>query len=200
MIEDLQAGRRDVLIAALGLAGSAMLAGSASAAQLPEAAESDEPVFAPHARDWEWLVGNWSVRHRRLRDRLAGSTEWDEFAGTCRNWPLMGGRGNVDDNVLDLPAGRYRGVGVRAFDVQAGLWSIWWIDSRRPGIKPPVRGGFADGIGTFIGDDSLRGRPVKVRFRWTAITPASAHWDQAFSPDGGATWETNWHMDFTRAA
>jgi len=200
MIEDLQAGRRDVLIAALGLAGSAMLAGSVCAAQPPEAAEADEPVFAPHARDWEWLVGNWSVRHRRLRDRLAGSTEWDEFAGTCRNWPLMGGRGNVDDNVLDLPAGRYRGVGVRAFDVQAGLWSIWWIDSRRPGIEPPVRGGFADGIGTFIGDDSWRGRPVKARFRWTAITPASAHWDQAFSPDGGATWETNWHMDFTRTA
>lgn len=54
------------------------------------------------------------------------------------------------------------------------------------------------GVGTFIGDDTLRDRPVKVRFRWSQITPTSAHWDQAFSPDGGATRETNWLMEFTR--
>jgi len=200
MIEDFLAGRRDLLVAAMTLAGGALIAASAKAGETGQAAEPVDPAFAPHARDWDWLIGNWSVRHRRLRERLAGSTEWDEFAGTCRNWPLMGGRGNVDDNVLDLPAGRYRGVGVRAFDVQDRLWSIWWIDSRLPGIDPPVRGGFADGVGTFIGDDMLRGRPVKVRFRWSAITATSAQWEQAFSPDGGTTWETNWHMDFTRQA
>jgi hypothetical protein len=199
MIQQFPAGRRDVLAAAAAVAGSALFAGSARGETRQEAEPAD-PVFAPHARDWDWLIGNWSVRHRRLRERLAGSTEWDEFPGTCRNWPLMGGRGNVDDNVLDLPAGRYRGVGVRAFDVQTRSWSIWWIDSRTPGIEPPVRGGFADGVGTFVGDDTLRGRPVKVRFRWSAINAGSAQWDQAFSPDGGTTWETNWHMDFTRAA
>jgi hypothetical protein len=189
MIEDPLAGRHDVL----GVASSAMVAG-----QTQDPADAVDPAFAPYARDWDWLIGNWSVRHRQLRDRLTGSTEWDEFSGTCRNWPLMAGRGNVDDNVLDLPSGRYRGVGVRAFDVQTRQWAIWWIDSRAPGIEPPVRGGFAEGVGTFIGDDTWKGRPVKVRFRWTEITATSAHWDQASSPDGGATWETNWHMDFTR--
>jgi hypothetical protein len=63
-----------------------------------------------------------------------------------------------------------------------------------------VRGGFKDGIGVFVGDDTLNGRPIKMRFRWTGITKTSAHWDQAFSPDGGVTWETNWHMDFTRVS
>lgn len=196
MIEGIN--RRDALASALALAAGSMLAGGANAASQP--VEAPDPAFAPFARDWDWLVGAWSVRHRRLRERLAGSTDWDLFSGTCVNWPLMGGRGNVDDNVLDLPTGRYRGVGVRAFDVQARQWAIWWIDSRTPGIEPPVRGGFDGGVGTFVGDDTLRGQPVKVRFRWSEITPSSAHWEQAFSPDGGRTWETNWHMDFVRTA
>jgi hypothetical protein len=149
--------------------------------------------------DWDFLVGRWTVRHRRLKARLAGSTEWEEFAGTCVNWPTLGGQGNVDDNVIELPGGTYRAVGIRAFDANAGHWSIWWLDARNSSrMDPPVRGGFKNGVGTFLGDDSLNGRPIKVRFRWSQITPTSAHWDQAFSPDGGVTWETNWIMEFTR--
>src|SRR3954464_5262888 len=98
MIEDFSAGRRDVLASALAVVGSALFAGPARAAAMQDEGDAADPVFAPHAHDWDWLIGNWSVRHRRLRERLAGSTSWDEFAGTCRNWPLMGGRGNVDDN------------------------------------------------------------------------------------------------------
>src|SRR5688500_18112007 len=189
--------RRDVFAAAVGVL---LLPEFSHAASSTQAADAVDREFAAHANDWKWLIGSWSVRHRRLKDRLAGSTEWEEFTGTCVNWPLMGGRGNVDDNVLNFPSGRYQGVGVRAFDIESKQWSIWWIDSRRPGIEPPVRGGFANGIGTFIGDDTWKGKPVKVRFRWTQITPTSAHWDQASSGDGGKTWETNWHMDFTRTA
>jgi hypothetical protein len=193
--------RRDLLLAALALAGGALGSGGAAhAAGAPDDAAAD-PVFAAHARDWDWLVGRWSVSHSRLKARLAGDTEWEAFAGTCANWPLLGGRGNVDDNLLHLPAGPYRGVGLRAFDAATRQWSIWWLDSRNAGkIDPPVRGGFADGVGVFVGDDTFNGRPIKVRFRWSKITPTSAHWDQAFSPNAGATWETNWRMDFTRLA
>jgi len=156
--------------------------------------------LARHIRDWDWLVGHWNVRHRRLKDRLVGSNEWEEFAGTCVNWPLLGGQGNVDDNVLELPSGIYRGVGVRAYDPEKEQWAIWWLDSRNPAhIDPPVYGGFSNGTGVFIGDDVFRGKPVKVRFRWSGIKADSARWDQAFSPDDGTTWEPNWYMVFTRA-
>jgi hypothetical protein len=150
--------------------------------------------------DWDFLVGRWSVRHRRLKARLAGSTEWEEFAGTCINWPTLGGKGNVDDNVIELPGGTYCAMGIRALDAQAGQWLIWWLDLRNPTIDPPMRGGFKDGIGIFLADETLNGRPIKVRFRWSQITPTSAQWEQAFSPDGGETWETNWIMDFARAS
>ena len=148
--------------------------------------------------DFDFLVGHWTVRHRRLKARLAGNTEWEEFAGTSTLWKTLGGLGTVDDNVLELPGGTYRAVTIRAFNPDTRQWSIWWLDARHPDIEPPVRGGFKDGVGTFDGDDIFSGRPIKVRFRWSQITPTTAHWDQAFSPDGGTTWEENWHMDFTR--
>ena len=148
--------------------------------------------------DWDFLVGRWNVRHRRLKARLANSTEWDEFGGICVNWPTLGGKGNVDDNLLELPGGTYRAMGIRALDEKAGQWLIWWLDTRYLTIDTPMRGGFKDGIGTFLADETFNGRQIKVRFRWSDITPNSAKWEQAFSPDGGATWESNWFMDFAR--
>lgn len=149
--------------------------------------------------DWDWLVGSWDVQHRKLRERLVGSEDWFEFAGTCINWPVLDGRGNVDDNVFYTPDETYRGLGVRAFDPETGLWAIWWLDSRAPSIfDVPVKGGFENGVGIFLAEDSWKGTPVTVRFRWSGITENSAVWDQAFSTDGGKTWESNWVMHFTR--
>ena len=159
------------------------------------------PILADAPSDFDFLVGSWNVRHRRLRQRLAGSNEWDEFGGTLVNWPVLGGHGNVGDNVMEFPAGnrtRRRPARLRSGD---GQWSSWWLDGRTPSvIAPPVRGGFTDGIGTFVGDDTLDGRPIKTRVLWSRITPRSARWEQASSADGGATWETNWTSDFVRKA
>lgn len=156
--------------------------------------------LAAHARDWGWLVGDWNVRHRRLTTRLANDTRWEEFNGTSRCWLTMGGFGTCDDNVIEIPSGTYRAMGVRGFDRETRQWSIWWLDERYPTtLGEPVRGGFRDGVGEFSADDTLNGQPIKVRFRWTDITATSARWEQAFSPDDGATWEVNWVMHFTRA-
>jgi hypothetical protein len=153
------------------------------------------------ATDFDFLIGDWTVQHRRLRERLTGCGEWDVFQGTTSVRKILGGIGNVDDNVIDLPGGSYRAMSLRAFDAQTGRWSIWWLDGRFPGrVDTPVLGGFHDGIGTFYAEDILDGRPIRIRFRWTEIGTASPVWEQAFSPDGGASWENNWMMRFSRAA
>ncbi len=153
----------------------------------------------PH--DFDFLIGDWKVSHRRLKERLTGCQEWESFEGRCRMWPLLGGLGNIDDNVLDLPSGSYRAASLRTFDPATRQWAIWWVDGRDPHrLEPPVVGGFADGVGEFQCDDELRGQPVRVRFLWSDITPTRARWQQAFSADGGRSWETNWVMDFERLA
>lgn len=160
---------------------------------------SEAEALERHRHDWDWLIGSWTVRHHRLRARLAGSNDWDEFDGACTMVPTLNGFGNMDDNWLDPPSGAYRAMGVRAFNPETRLWSIWWFDERSHVIEPPVRGGFANGVGRFEGDDTFNGRPIRVYFQWSNITANSARWEQAFSTDGGASWEVNWWMEFRRA-
>ncbi len=152
--------------------------------------------------DFDFLAGSWRVHHRRLKERLAGSHEWVSFEGTCTMRPLMDGYGNVDDNVLDMPGNPYHGVGLRSYDPKTGEWQIWWLDGRMPHapLDPPVKGHFVNGVGNFYSDDTLRGKAVRVRYTWSHITPTSARWEQAYSPDAGKTWETNWEMEFERVA
>lgn len=148
--------------------------------------------------DFAFQTGQWRVRHRKLAQRLAGDTTWHQFDGTCSAWEILGGAANVDDHGLEDPTGPYRAASLRRYDPASGLWSIWWWDSRLSEIGPPVSGGFEDDVGRFFGDDELNGRPIKVRFIWSGITPAAARWEQAFSADAGASWEVNWTMDFER--
>lgn len=152
--------------------------------------------------DFDFYMGKWRVHHRRLKDRLAGSQEWQEFEGTSEAWPILDGAGNIDDNVLELPAGSYRAISLRSFDPESDQWSIWWLDGRHPKgpLDPPVVGGFKDGVGTFLAEDTFNGQPITVRFIWSNITATSTRWEQAFSPDGGETWEINWIMESTRIA
>ncbi len=156
---------------------------------------------ASGVHDFDFFIGRWNVHHRRLKERLADSHDWVDFKGTTVMQTIMGGNGNIDDNVLELPGDTYRAVSLRSFDSKSRLWSIWWLDGRSPQgpLDRPVKGGFQDGVGTFYGDDTFNGKPIRVRFVWSDITPTSARWAQAFSADGGRTWETNWTMEFVRA-
>jgi hypothetical protein len=153
-----------------------------------------------HSTDFDFQRGRWTVHHRRLKARLTGCTEWEAFAGTSEQRPILGGNGNVEDNLLHLPQGDYRAVAIRSFDPATASWAIWWLDSRAPhALDVPVIGRFANGTGSFYADDTHEGRPVRMRFLWLGTDGDTPRWEQALSADGGETWETNWTMDFTRA-
>ena len=151
------------------------------------------------ASDFDFWFGSWDVRNRWLRRRLAGSDDWEEFDATVVARPLLDGVGNEDEFRTDH-AGGFIGMSFRFFDPERRRWSIYWADSRRPGeLDPPVFGVFSGDVGLFEGEDVYRGRPILVRFTWTGVTTPTPRWEQAFSDDGGRTWETNWVMDFTWA-
>jgi hypothetical protein len=147
------------------------------------------------ARGFDFLHGRWKVASRRLVERLAGSDEWQEFQGTAVCRPFLGGAANVDE--ISFPTLGLIGMSVRLFDHETQRWSIHWASSLSGRLDPPVVGGFLNGRGEFYGEDVEGGRPVRVHFIWSEITPESARWEQAFSLDG-ETWETNWVMEFTR--
>jgi hypothetical protein len=160
------------------------------------------PEPGPAVHDFDFLFGTWTVHHRRLVTRLAGSDEWQEFDGTMTAWPILDGAGNIDDNVVELPTGDYRAISLRTYDPASDRWSIWWLDGRNPSrLDPPVVGGFNDPAhGTFLGPDTFDGRPILVRYLWTIHGRDAIRWEQAFSADDGVTWETNWVMESTRVA
>lgn len=144
-------------------------------------------------------TGSWRVSHRKLRSRLSGSSEWDEFPGTCEARELLGGNGNIEEHHMDDPAGAYSAVGLRALNAKTNEWAIWWLDGRAGEIDVPVRGRFEDGRGIFRASHTLDGRAIDVCFIWSEITPNSACWEQAFALAGTGGWEVNWRMRFERA-
>jgi hypothetical protein len=147
--------------------------------------------------DFDFIIGDWTVHHERLKARLVDSTDWEEFDGLSSTVKTLGGYGNLEDNLLNYPAGPARAVAVRSFDTVTGNWSIWWLDGQNPtALDVPVRGTFSNRAGTFFAEDSIDGSPILVRFIWVA-SDTSPTWEQAFSADAGTTWETNWRMTFS---
>lgn len=186
-LDRLAPSRRDLLAAAIVASFVPLPAGATVTTARPAGAAG-----------FDFLHGRWTVRHRKLKDRLAGSTEWIEFAGTLDVKPMLGGLGNIDENELEDPAGRHLATSIRVFNPASGEWSIYWADGRRAGLDKPVVGRFEGKVGHFYNDDELGGRRIRVRFTYEDLAPMHAHWSQAFSADGGASWEVNWTMDFAR--
>jgi hypothetical protein len=149
--------------------------------------------------DFDFLFGSWNIRNRMLKGRLQGATEWTEFDARSEVAPLLEGFGHVDRYFAVRDGAPFEGMTLRLFDPATGLWSIHWADTGRARtLLPPMVGRFRGGIGEFYGDETVEGRTVRCRFRWTQPAADSARWEQAFSEDGGKTWETNWIMEFTR--
>lgn len=147
-------------------------------------------------QDFEFLYGQWLVRNRRRRTRLTGADDWDVFDSIQKCWPLLNGLGNVDEYLCDDCG--HLGATLRFFDPQSRRWTMNWVSSRDGLMQPPLQGAFKDNVGEFYGEERFDGRLILVRFQWDKSEPEAPRWEQAFSADGGSSWETNWEMDFTR--
>jgi hypothetical protein len=151
--------------------------------------------------DFDSFLGKWQVRHRSLKRRLAGSNEWEEFAGTSHWQSILGGMANFNESVVQRAGSTYRSLGLRAFDAKTNVWTDWSLSGRDPTkIVVDGVGRFTNGVGTFFADDTFEGKPIRVRGTFTLLAPRSMQWEQAFSPDSGRTWETNYVMHHTRSA
>lgn len=186
---------------------AAALCGLLSVFQPLPAAEQPPATPAPAVQaaaaadgqhDFDFEIGTWKTHVRRLKRPLSGSTEWVEYEGTSVVTALSRGRANIVELDVAGPGGRIEGVSLRLYNPHARQWSLNFSNLGAGTLTPPVTGRFTNGRGEFYGLDSLDGRAILVRFVISDVTAGSARFEQAFSEDGGRTWETNWIAVDTR--
>jgi len=150
------------------------------------------------AHDFDFIYGEWTILHRKLKERMAGSDEWLEFETNYEAWPILNGLANADKAFGVVGGDYFEGMSIRTYDVEKDLWTIYWMDTSHPLLQEQVRGRFENGVGIFFGEEMLNGKTYRLRFLWKKNADDSLRWDQAFQDPETKEWETNWIMEFTR--
>lgn len=163
------------------------------------AAHTDAAVIVHDgAHDFDFDIGRWRTQSSRLARPLTGSTEWVELAGTTTVRPLLGGRANLAEFAATGPDGPLELLALRWYDPRSRQWMIVFATPGKGTLGTPGTGAFSNGRGDFYDQESLGGRTILVRFSIWGITADTARSEQAFSDDGGKTWEVNWINRYTR--
>jgi len=148
--------------------------------------------------DFDFEIGTWKTHVSRLLNPLTGSTKWVEYDGTSVVRKVWSGRANLLELEVDGPKGHIEGLSLRLYNPQSHQWSLNFSSSSVGTLSTPTIGEFKVGRGEFVDQEMLDGRAILVRFVMSDITADSAHFEQAFSHDGGRTWEVNWIATDTR--
>lgn len=186
------------------LAGLMILsaAAPANAKQSSSLSKGEAGAKRDGQHDFDWEIGDWATHVRVLRNPMSGATpDWAEYRGTSTVKSLLGGRANSVELSVSNDQGSIEGISLRLYNPQFQQWSLNYGNVRGGVMTAPVYGGFdGKGRGRFFGHDMLDGRAILVRFMITVVSPNEACFDQAFSADGGVSWETNWIAVDTRLA
>ena len=176
-----------------------LLCGAAVAlAPLHAAAQANVGEGDPQ-RAFDFEIGSWKTQLKRLVRPLTGSTTWVEYQGTSVVRKVWDGRANLLELDVQGPAGRIEALSLRLYNPETHQWSLNFASAAGGELSvPPAIGGFKNGRGEFFNQETLNGKPIVVRFVVSDITPTSCHFEQAFSADGGKTWEVNWIATDTR--
>lgn len=150
------------------------------------------------SRDFDFEFGEWTAHISRLQSPLSGADDWAEYEGTSVVRKVWNGRANLGELDVAGPAGSIRGLSLRTWNPETRQWYISWANSRSGKVGRPMVGGFTNGIGEFYNQEMFDGRYVFVRFIFSDITENTFRLEQAFSADGGKTWEPNWIARFRK--
>ncbi len=151
------------------------------------------------SHDFDFEIGSWHTRLKRLQHPLSGSTDWIEYDGTSIIRPVWNGRANLVELEVDGPTGHIEGLSLRLYNPESRQWSLNFANAGGGSMSVPTVGEFRNGRGEFYDQEPFNGRMILIRNVFTDITPGSYRFEQAFSDDGGRTWEVNWIALDTRS-
>jgi len=190
---------KHVLLVAIFISGLGIARLEAqSISNVPKTNFQGTPAEVDGQRDFDFEIGTWKTKLKRLRNPLSGSTTWVEYEGTTVVRKVWGGRANLVELDVKGTAGRIEGLSLRLYNPQSRQWSLNFANSASGTLTMPSIGSFKNGRGEFYAQETLNGRAIFVRFVISDITPNSVRFEQAFSDDGGKTWEANWIAVDTR--
>ena len=155
------------------------------------------PALPDGAHDFDFNLGTWHTHIRRLAHPLSGSNAWATYDGTVTVRPVWGGAANVLELEADGPA-HIESLNVRLYNTATHQWSVTGASSDDGTLEPSMFGRFERGRGIFYDQETHGGRVLLVRQTYSDITPSSYSFEQAFSDDGGTTWEPNFVAHVTR--
>ncbi|HEY2395247.1 MAG TPA: hypothetical protein VGH81_04585 [Rudaea sp.] len=187
-----------ILASAVIAAFAATLASAADAPTASSAPDKSTSAVRDGQHDFDFEIGTWHTHVRRLLHPLTGSTTWTEYDGTSVVRKVWDGRANLLELRMEGPAGHFEGLSLRLYNPQAHQWSLNFSNAAAGTMATPTIGEFKDGRGEFHDQEMLGERAILVRFVISDIRADSAHFEQAFSSDGGKTWEVNWIATDTR--
>lgn len=185
-----------LLVCVLGCLSQTPVAFSQTAAPTANAQSSAAARDGQH--DFDFEIGTWKTHLRRLLNPLTGSNNWVEYDGTTVVRKVWNGLANLVELVADGPAGHFEGLSLRLYDPESRQWSLNFANAKSGRLAQPTIGEFKNGRGEFFDQETFNGRTILVRFVISDITPNSCRFEQAFSDDGGRTWEVNWIATDTR--
>ena len=159
-----------------------------------------QPSATSSPNDFDFYVGKWNVRNKKLKTRMNNNDEWLEFDATAQMHKTLNGTANHERIFANFDGQPFEGMAVRLFNPQTKLWTIYWADSKSCVMDTPVVGSFEGPIGEFFAKDKFNGKDIIMLYRWDATDTENLIWSQAFSPDNGQTWEWNWYMYFSKAS
>lgn len=148
--------------------------------------------------DFDFEFGTWNTHIRRLVQPLSGSDGWVDLDGLSTVRKVWDGRANLGELDVRNATSRIQGLSLRVYNPESRQWSIYWANSTDGRLGTAMVGRFANGRGEFFNQELFQGAAIFVRFIFSDITPTSFRLEQAFSADGGKSWEPNWIATFTR--
>jgi hypothetical protein len=189
--------RRSVSVLALAVAAQSWPACAQHDPARPDAAVPPR-ALRDGARDFDFEIGRWRTHLRRLLHPLSGSTTWVAYNGISTVHEVWGGRANLLELEVDGPAGHIEALSLRVYNPASRQWSLNFASAGAGTISPPSVGEFKDGHGEVYDQETFRGRTILVRFLIAPAGRDAYRFEQAFSTDGGRTWEVNWIAVDTR--
>ncbi len=158
---------------------------AALVAAVPLAGAQAQPRYgcdSPESKQLDFWLGEWELTHsggkssNRITKILDGCVVLEEFTG---------GAGSKLD-----------GKSYSTFDTATKKWKQTWVDNTAAYLD--FEGGKVDGDMAFWREAQKDGQKFQQRMIWRDVKPDSLKWLWQRSDDRGATWSTQWEIDYRR--